>query len=122
MLFVMFLLIQSICHAEYKVYIGQNDKGKLIAGIDSSLPITKDLRLNFNNRCDNLTKERPYWHESHWETRESEFPRPSTITFIAEIEYQGLTIGHSCTHECDSILETYNKKLYYNYIGYETKF
>ena len=82
-LIIIFLLLASIGNTASKLYIGNDDTGRIIAGIEASVKIG-DLVIT-SEACsfgiDDLL--------------------PEEITYIQTLEINGLGYEHSCTHQID---------------------
>ena len=86
---LIFVLLASVAQAECKLYIGQNDLGQGITGMEISIAVM-GARIGYDIQS-TIFKANSIFSYT-----------PDTVVYKAYYKYRGLEFGHICTHALDS--------------------
>lgn len=105
------ILLSSVGNAESRMYIGADDNGKFIAGLEVNQPIPNtEIRLIFDVCSIDVQPQK--------NTPNLDF-KPLLIKYVGGFEINGFGYEHSCVHEIDGIKNVLGKDLQTDKIYYK---
>ena len=119
-------MVATQSYADYRIYAGQDDLGKIYAGIEATLPI-QEARLMFDIKSTGLHNSYTTYEingDTYKKTGEVKTPFfvPSDIIYTAELRFNNIVLGHKCYHKIDTISDDISKVSPMNYIEIQTNF